>query len=74
MAKRHGKDFAPDIRPEWRAYWSDPSTPHPDHFAAQRAVQRGPRANPTGQGYCHHYRLPNEHYHVSQGELEACED
>jgi hypothetical protein len=62
------------MRPEWLRYWEDPSSPHPDAEAAQKPVQQAERAFPKGQGYCHHYRLPNEHYHASMEELEQCSE
>lgn len=64
---------SPDMRPEWREYWDDPSVPHPDVIGAQNGAPLGERPNREGQGYCHHYRMVNEHYHRSMEELEACE-
>jgi hypothetical protein len=60
------------MTPAWRKYWEEASSPHPDRIGAQKPLGAGREAI-TGQGYCHHYRLPNEHYHPSMTELEGCE-
>lgn len=74
----------------WQAYWSDNNAPHPDSFAYRQGLQTQQRVLAPFRGkageyrttqmdqretwYCHHYRLPNEHYHKTQEELEACSD
>ena len=61
------------MRPEWKEYWNNPQSPHPDLQRPQKPVQATQRAFPKGVGHCHHYRMVNEHYHGTMAELEACE-
>jgi len=77
------------ITAAWQAYWSDRKAPHPDSFALEQAPRPlgralAPFANDPGETslgrmdlreswYCHHYRLPGEHYHKTMAELEGCE-
>lgn len=70
---RRGKPPRDDMRPEWREYWLNPSSPHPDTGRAQRRSPSKSRPFPQGQGYCHHYGMVNEHYHATMSELEGCE-
>ena len=40
---------------------------------AESHYQDGRHPIPYREGYCHHYREPNEHYHASLPELRKCE-
>lgn len=72
----------------WAAYWAGGAHPDSilsgsegasTHervlapFSGEEGEHRTTKMDQRESFYCHHYRLPGEHYHKTMSELEGCE-